>query len=1050
MSIAISYRGDGAWGNGLGMDLTAAQVDTNFYNLVTAVEALQSGSTGANNITSITSGATSLTFNFQDGSSIGPLPLPVLQFKWRGNWQPNTIYNILDTFEDPTIGLFTVLLSHVSAASFDPNATLTLDTTANLTSGQTAVTGIVDSAGSLASGTIYGITGSGIPGSTTLTYAGGGNGTLSNAATAGGTAVAAVITDTSLMLYNELLPASPGATTLSTLSDVLLSGLSNGQVLTYNSGASKWENGAISLEQLSDVTISGIANGQVLGWNASASEWENGAATIAGLGDVLLTGLADLQFLQWHASASKWVNVAAPVGGGGGTLNPRGNWAAGTVYAPNDLARDGAGFFVCFAGVGGSIHPASDTTHWAEVSIIDSMGLDVAFGTALSAPAAPTVTPSSSGGTLASGSIFVQITLVDPAGETAASAETTATITGPSGSASISSPPATGDATGYRVYAATTTGAEELQTGSSAIAIGTPYTLSTIATGTAAAPTYNTAAIGTLVQRGASGWTGFNPGAAGTYLGSNGAGSALGYSKPPLSGLTGVDFTGGLSDKQYLRYDAGSSTWKPTAAGDFVGTLNITSTTSSAGVVAKGTGVASGTPAGLIAGARVNGSTGSPTAVNSGDQLTMLSGLGWDGTALSSAAAGLVIEASQNWSGSAHGARLLFQVILNGTAAALVAGIVEDDGGLVFPSTATGGSQGPGTVNVSGGYYVNGSEVLTATNLTSALDGVGSTQGDMLYRGSSGWLALAPGNDHDHLLFDGTNDKPAWTATLAKAPVVCAAIGALPSCSYANGSLGVGATLTAVANGTLTIDGHIVAANDTILVAGQSAALQNGIYTCTTAGDASHAFVLTRRTDFDTTANATAGALVQVLSGSVYQGFLFMATGSLAPTIGTTALPWMIVGGLTIVTPADRDVLVYSASAATFKNQRPQYKIGFSAPQTIPYGASQAIGHHAFACGVTIPANFGSYLGNVSQAGGTANATGSTVFNVDRALAASPNSWTNVGTITIAASGVSSTFASSGGSPISFAQGDVMRIVAPATPDATFVGFYSTIVGFET
>lgn len=63
---------------------------------------------------------------------------------------------------------------------------------------------------------------------------------------------------------------------------------------------------------------------------------------------------------------------------------------------------------------------------------------------------------------------------------------------------------------------------------------------------------------------------------------------------------------------------------------------------------------------------------------------------------------------------------------------------------------------------------------------------------------------------------------------------------------------GVGATLTnAGANEALTIDGVTLSTSDRVLVYEQSSGEQNGIYTVTTVGDGSTAWVLTRATDFD-------------------------------------------------------------------------------------------------------------------------------------------------------------------------------------------------------
>jgi len=70
--------------------------------------------------------------------------------------------------------------------------------------------------------------------------------------------------------------------------------------------------------------------------------------------------------------------------------------------------------------------------------------------------------------------------------------------------------------------------------------------------------------------------------------------------------------------------------------------------------------------------------------------------------------------------------------------------------------------------------------------------------------------------------------------------------------TYANGTVGVGATLTATSNGDIgTIGGITVALNDRILVKDQTVKLQNGIYTVTALGDGSNPWVLTRDLDLN-------------------------------------------------------------------------------------------------------------------------------------------------------------------------------------------------------
>jgi hypothetical protein len=83
---------------------------------------------------------------------------------------------------------------------------------------------------------------------------------------------------------------------LAGLTDVDIAGLTNGQILQYNSTLGKWENvdrTDINLSELGDVTIVAPTNGQVLVYNSSTSKWENssggyvpytGAVTTVNLG----------------------------------------------------------------------------------------------------------------------------------------------------------------------------------------------------------------------------------------------------------------------------------------------------------------------------------------------------------------------------------------------------------------------------------------------------------------------------------------------------------------------------------------------------------------------------------------------------------------------------------------------------------------------------------------------------------------------------------------------------------------------------------------------
>jgi hypothetical protein len=83
--------------------------------------------------------------------------------------------------------------------------------------------------------------------------------------------------------------------------------------------------------------------------------------------------------------------------------------------------------------------------------------------------------------------------------------------------------------------------------------------------------------------------------------------------------------------------------------------------------------------------------------------------------------------------------------------------------------------------------------------------------------------------------------------------VVAMTTGALAACSYNNGTLGVGATLTeTAANGALAAqDGVTLTINQRLLVKDQAAPAQNGVYQLSQVGDGATKWILTRVTDMD-------------------------------------------------------------------------------------------------------------------------------------------------------------------------------------------------------
>lgn len=120
---------------------------------------------------------------------------------------------------------------------------------------------------------------------------------------------------------------------------------------------------------------------------------------------------------------------------------------------------------------------------------------------------------------------------------------------------------------------------------------------------------------------------------------------------------------------------------------------------------------------------------------------------------------------------------------------------------------------------------------------------------------------------------------------------------ALPAIVYNNGSSGVGATLTAVSFGAITLDGSTPSVGDRVLVKNQVSTFQNGIYTVTIVGTVAAVFVLTRSTDFDQSADIKTGDSTFVTSGSTQSTTTWAYTGIDSPTMGTTALTFAQTAG---------------------------------------------------------------------------------------------------------------------------------------------------------
>lgn len=117
--MAITYRTDGDWGVGKGSDLDAVEIDENFYDLDTRIQTLIDNPPEGVGIDHFVIDGTLLTIVMTDATEHGPFVLPVAQWRWTGEWLPDTTYFVGDIIQNES-NIYFVRVQHVSADEFDP------------------------------------------------------------------------------------------------------------------------------------------------------------------------------------------------------------------------------------------------------------------------------------------------------------------------------------------------------------------------------------------------------------------------------------------------------------------------------------------------------------------------------------------------------------------------------------------------------------------------------------------------------------------------------------------------------------------------------------------------------------------------------------------------------------------------------------------------------------------------------------------------------------------------------------------------------------------
>lgn len=127
MVASLTYRTNdlSRWGGGLGSDLSATQVDLNFWTLFSAVQAIQDNAVGAGaGIDFINQPAAGNLFfiHLTDHRVLGPFVIPTAQWNPRGVWAPATAYAAYDVVSEDG-SLYLITIPHTSGSTFSAFST---------------------------------------------------------------------------------------------------------------------------------------------------------------------------------------------------------------------------------------------------------------------------------------------------------------------------------------------------------------------------------------------------------------------------------------------------------------------------------------------------------------------------------------------------------------------------------------------------------------------------------------------------------------------------------------------------------------------------------------------------------------------------------------------------------------------------------------------------------------------------------------------------------------------------------------------------------------